>query len=78
MTPAYDRLNLTDRVIIVTGGGSGIGQATARLLAKNRHLRAPAACVEAVRASFELPFAEGLTRERALFDELLQGRLQSA
>jgi len=33
MTPAYDRLNLTDRVIIVTGGGSGIGQATARLLA---------------------------------------------
>lgn len=33
MRPAYDRLNLTDRVIIVTGGGSGIGQAAAHLLA---------------------------------------------
>ena len=33
MVPAYDRLNLTGRVIIVTGGGSGIGRATACLLA---------------------------------------------
>jgi 2,5-dichloro-2,5-cyclohexadiene-1,4-diol dehydrogenase 1 len=33
MVPAYDRLNMAGRVIIVTGGGSGIGDATARLLA---------------------------------------------
>ena len=53
-------------------------EAATRLLAKNRQLRAPAACVEAVRASFELPFAEGLVRERALFDELLQGEQSRA
>jgi 3-hydroxyacyl-CoA dehydrogenase len=31
-----------------------------------------------VRASFELPFAEGLVRERALFDELMQGEQSRA
>jgi 3-hydroxyacyl-CoA dehydrogenase len=53
-------------------------EAATRVLAKNRHLHAPAACVEAVRASFELPFADGLTRERALFDELMQGEQSRA
>jgi len=48
-------------------------EAAARLLARAPQLRAPAACVEAVRASFTLPFAAGLARERALFDELLIG-----
>jgi 3-hydroxyacyl-CoA dehydrogenase len=53
-------------------------EAAMRILAKSRRLRAPAACVEAVRASFELPFAEGLVRERALFDELMQGEQSRA
>jgi 3-hydroxyacyl-CoA dehydrogenase len=53
-------------------------EAAARLTAKDRHLRAPAACVAAVRASYELPFAEGLVRERALFDELMQGEQSRA
>jgi 3-hydroxyacyl-CoA dehydrogenase len=53
-------------------------EAAARLTAKDGQLCAPAACVAAVRASFELPFAEGLARERALFDELMQGEQSRA
>ncbi|HVN34428.1 MAG TPA: 3-hydroxyacyl-CoA dehydrogenase NAD-binding domain-containing protein [Casimicrobiaceae bacterium] len=53
-------------------------EAATRLTANDRQLRAPAACVAAVRASFELPFAEGLVRERALFDELMQGEQSRA
>ena len=53
-------------------------ETASRLTSKDRHLRAPAACVAAVRASFELPFAEGLVRERALFDELMQGEQSRA
>lgn len=35
MTPPSDSLHLTDRVAIVTGGGTGIGAATARLFAEH-------------------------------------------
>jgi len=45
MVPAYDRLNMAGRVIIVTGGGSGIGHATACLLA-SRGARVVVADVE--------------------------------
>src|SRR5262245_60947311 len=32
---AYDRFDLADRVAIITGGGTGIGAATARLFAEH-------------------------------------------
>ena len=39
---------------------------------KQRGFLAPFACIEAVRAAVELPFAEGAARERALFAELAE------
>ena len=39
---------------------------------------APAACIEAVRAAAELPFAEGCRRERALFLKLVTGEQSAA
>ena len=36
-------------------------------------MRAPHACVEAVRAALDLPFDQGMARERKLFDELVAG-----
>ena len=47
--------------------------AAAELTKRARGLRAPRACVEAVRAALDLPFDEGLARERALFEELVAG-----
>ncbi|MCA1494734.1 enoyl-CoA hydratase/isomerase family protein [Ensifer sp. NBAIM29] len=41
-------------------------------------LDAPRACIEAVRGSVELPFAEGLAKEIALFDELAAGAQSNA
>ena len=41
-------------------------------------LDAPAACIEAIRGAVELPFREGLARERALFDRLAAGRQSRA
>lgn len=43
------------------------------LLTRSRGLDSPKACVEAVRASIDLPFEEGLTRERELFTGLVGG-----
>lgn len=37
-----------------------------------RGFKAPFACIEAVRAATELPFAEGIKRERELFMQLMQ------
>ena len=37
---------------------------------KSRGLIAPFRCIEAVKAAVELPFAEGIKREREIFDEL--------
>ncbi|WP_076072818.1 3-hydroxyacyl-CoA dehydrogenase NAD-binding domain-containing protein [Sphingomonas montana] len=45
-------------------------QAHGRLL---KGLQAPEACIAAVRAAVEMPFADGLLRERALFRELMDG-----
>lgn len=44
----------------------------AELKKQKRHQHAPLRCVAAVEAAFELPFKEGLTRERELFYEALQ------
>ena len=67
-----------ERLAPLRADPAAFDEAATRLTAKERHLRAPAACVAAVRASFELPFAEGLVRERALFDELMQGEQSRA
>ncbi len=46
--------------------------------ARLRGLDAPAACVEAIRGAVELPFREGLSRERALFERLAGGQQSRA
>lgn len=50
----------------------------ASLPRKLKHLDAPPACVEAVRAATELPFREGLAREGALFSQLAAGEQSKA
>ncbi len=40
---------------------------------KMRGFEAPVACIQAVKAAVELPFDEGLKRERELFTQLVQG-----
>ncbi len=48
--------------------------ATAQALTKRaRGLKAPHACVDAVRSALDLPFDEGLEHERAIFRELVAG-----
>ena len=48
-------------------------EAAAALTGRARGLRAPVACVESVRNSFTMPVDQGLTRERAIFQELVAG-----
>ena len=48
-----------------------LDEAAAPLLKRARGQRAPAACIEAVRAAVTLPMDEGLTLERKLFMELV-------
>lgn len=43
-----------------------------------RGFEAPAACMEAVRAAVDLPFAEGIAKERELFLKLVSGTQSSA
>ncbi len=45
--------------------------ARSRLAKERRGFLAPQKCVDAVEAAVTLPFAEGMVRERALFDELV-------
>jgi 3-hydroxyacyl-CoA dehydrogenase len=45
---------------------------------KFRGFEAPAACIEAVKAAVELPFEEGLKRERELFLKLVSGTQSKA
>ncbi len=52
--------------------------AAAKLTKRSRGQHAPGACVEAVRAALDLPFDEGLERERALFTELVAGEQSEA
>jgi len=48
-----------------------LDEAAAPLLKRARGQRAPAACIEAVRAAVTMPFPEGLALERKLFMELV-------
>jgi 3-hydroxyacyl-CoA dehydrogenase len=48
-------------------------EAGGALTSRARGLRAPVACVEAVKAALDLPFDQGLKRERELFQELVTG-----
>jgi len=48
-------------------------EAGGALTSRARGLRAPVACVEAVKAALDLPFDQGLQRERELFQELVTG-----
>ena len=52
--------------------------AAAKLLAKSRGLKAPASCVETIRAALTKPFAEGMKIERELFLELVSGEESAA
>ena len=44
----------------------------ARIAGKTKGFEAPAACIEAVRAAIERPFAEGMAHERQLFAKLVR------
>ena len=48
-----------------------VDQAAAAQIKRARGQRAPAACLQAVRASFELPFEDGLALETQLFVDLV-------
>jgi 3-hydroxyacyl-CoA dehydrogenase len=52
--------------------------AAAALLKRSRGQESPKGCVEAVRASFTLPFEEGLQKERDLFATLVAGEQSKA
>jgi 3-hydroxyacyl-CoA dehydrogenase len=48
------------------------------LLSKSRGLEAPVLCAETVRNAVTLPFADGLKRERELFEKLMAGEQSAA
>jgi 3-hydroxyacyl-CoA dehydrogenase len=60
-----------DKITAARANPQVFEQAAARVLGRSRGGRAQAACVEAVRNAFLLPFEEGCARERALFRELV-------
>jgi len=66
------RPRLRDVVIEFPQGRAFFEAARAKAAAANPHLPAPAKCVEAVQAAVELPFEEGIKRERAIFLELIE------
>jgi 3-hydroxyacyl-CoA dehydrogenase len=60
-----------DKLIAARANPSVLDDAAAPLLKRARGQRAPAACIECVRAAVTLPFDEGLALERKLFVELV-------
>ena len=66
------RLSQDDSKIEVADKGSFEGEA-ARLLNRSRGLAAPKACIQAIRDTFDLPFAEAAQRERDAFARLRDG-----
>ena len=60
-----------DRLTEARANPALLDEAAAPLLKRARGQRAPAACIEAVRAAVTLPMEEGLALERRLFTELV-------
>jgi 3-hydroxyacyl-CoA dehydrogenase len=60
-----------DKIADARSNPQAFEEAVARVLGRSRGGRAQAACVEAVRNAFSVPFDEGCARERALFRELV-------
>jgi 3-hydroxyacyl-CoA dehydrogenase len=60
-----------DKIAAARSNPQVFEEAVSRVLGRSRGGRAQAACVEAVRNAFSLPFDEGCARERALFRELV-------
>lgn len=64
---------LTEQLEASRGDIAAFEEDAAALLKKARGMEAPAACIEAIRNSLNLPLAEGLAAERALFVKLRDG-----
>jgi 3-hydroxyacyl-CoA dehydrogenase len=60
-----------DRLAAARADATAFEAAASSALKRLKGIEAPAACVEAVRHSFTLPFAEGIAAERALFTTLV-------
>jgi 3-hydroxyacyl-CoA dehydrogenase len=70
--------DLDDKLAPARADPKPFDEAAAALTRRLRDREAPLACVEAVRNSFTLPFAEGLRREGELFRELVAGEQSRA
>ncbi|SMF04230.1 short chain enoyl-CoA hydratase /3-hydroxyacyl-CoA dehydrogenase [Tistlia consotensis] len=68
--PVRDR---EDRLAATRRDPSAFEAKAKQLTQRTRGLEAPLACVRAVRMALDTPFDEALSRERALFTELLDG-----
>ncbi|HSE92896.1 MAG TPA: 3-hydroxyacyl-CoA dehydrogenase NAD-binding domain-containing protein, partial [Methylomirabilota bacterium] len=63
--------DMDDKVAAVRGKPEVFAEFRKSIARQTRGFRAPESCVKAVEAAVNLPFAEGLARERELFVELL-------
>jgi 3-hydroxyacyl-CoA dehydrogenase len=71
------RPKLSERAVPTTGMEGGVdaffAAATVQVTKAARGLKAPLACLQAIRFSVDMPFAEGLVSERSVFLQLLEG-----
>jgi 3-hydroxyacyl-CoA dehydrogenase len=65
--------DLSDKVEAAGGNPADLFRFRQGECAKIPRLRAPAACIEAVKAAVELPFEQGIAKERELFLKLVSG-----
>lgn len=68
----------TGETCVSTADPAVFEAARQRLARSARGQLAPQKCVDAIQGAFDLPFAEGLAQERALFLELMQSEQRSA
>ena len=73
MADAGKSRRLRDEDVKLAGDRAAFEATATDLTRRARRMRAPHACVEAARAALDLPFDEGMARERALFEELMAG-----